>query len=89
MIETENLTMHYGRLEALAGLDLTVPQGEFFAFLGPNAAGKTTTIKLLTGLLRPTRGRARICGHDIQAAPLAAWPRPQCERVQPQHDRRR
>lgn len=72
MIETEDLSMRYGELVALDGLDLRVAEGEFFAFLGPNAAGKTTTIKLLTGLLRPTRGRARICGHDVQGDPLAA-----------------
>ncbi len=72
MIETEDLSMAYGELRALEGLDLKVEQGEFFAFLGPNAAGKTTTIKLLTGLLRPTRGRARICGFDVQEDPIKA-----------------
>ncbi|MDA0812215.1 MAG: ABC transporter ATP-binding protein [Verrucomicrobia bacterium] len=72
MIRTEDLSMQYGQLKALNGLNLEIEQGEFFAFLGPNAAGKTTTIKLLTGLLRPTRGRAWICGHDIQEDPIAA-----------------
>ncbi|MGY8640070.1 MAG: ABC transporter ATP-binding protein [Verrucomicrobiales bacterium] len=70
MIETSNLSMRYGELEALNGLDLKIEKGEFFAFLGPNAAGKTTTIKLLTGLLRPTSGFAKICGFDIQENPL-------------------
>ena len=72
MIELDNLTMHYGDLKALQGLNLRIPQGEFFAFLGPNGAGKTTAIKLLTGLMQPTAGSVRICGHDIQQAPLAA-----------------
>lgn len=72
MIETENLSMRYGELLALDGLDLQIGKGEFFAFLGPNAAGKTTTIKLLTGLMRPTAGRARICGFDIQEEPIEA-----------------
>jgi ABC-2 type transport system ATP-binding protein len=53
-------------------LSLTVPKGEFFAVLGPNAAGKTTTIKLLTGLIKPTSGRARIAGFDVQEEPLEA-----------------
>ena len=65
MIRTSNLTMHYGQLCALNGLDLDIAAGEFFAFLGPNAAGKTTTIKLLTGLLKPTAGDAWLCGHHV------------------------
>lgn len=72
MIRTSDLTMHYGPLRALEGLNLDIQQGEFFAFLGPNAAGKTTTIKLLTGLLRPTRGEAWLCGHHVQTEPLLA-----------------
>ena len=72
MIRTENLTKHFGDLAAVEELDLDIEQGEFFAFLGPNAAGKTTTIKMLTGLLRPTRGRAVVAGHDIQTAPELA-----------------
>ncbi|NNE93107.1 MAG: ABC transporter ATP-binding protein [Verrucomicrobiales bacterium] len=72
MIETTDLSMRYGDLQALDGLSLKIEKGEFFAFLGPNAAGKTTTIKLLTGLLRPTGGKAEICGFDIQEQPLEA-----------------
>src|SRR5678815_6055393 len=45
-------------------------KGEFFAILGPNAAGKTTTIKVLTGLIKPTSGSARVCGFDVQEQPL-------------------
>ncbi|MFH2138108.1 MAG: ABC transporter ATP-binding protein [Candidatus Omnitrophota bacterium] len=66
MIKTENLTKEFGDLIAVNDLSLDIKEGEFFAFLGPNAAGKTTTIKLLTGLLAPTKGRAYICGYDMQ-----------------------
>jgi len=72
MIEIENLTMNYGDLRALDGLNLTIRPGELFAFLGPNGAGKTTAIKLLTGLMKPDAGRVRLCGHDIQQEPLLA-----------------
>jgi ABC-2 type transport system ATP-binding protein len=64
--------MRYGGLLALDSLNLKIEKGEFFAFLGPNAAGKTTTIKLLTGLIEPTSGWSRICGFDIQKDPLEA-----------------
>ena len=66
MIKIENLSKHFGDLIAVDSLSIDIPKGEFFAFLGPNAAGKTTTIKLLTGLLKPTSGKASICGYDIQ-----------------------
>ena len=52
---------------ALAGIDLTVGEGEFFGLLGPNGAGKTTLISILAGLTRADRGRARILGHDVVA----------------------
>ena len=72
MIEIKDLSMRYGDLLALAQLNLKVEPGEFFAFLGPNAAGKTTTIKLLTGLMNPTGGHAEICGFDIVRQPIEA-----------------
>jgi ABC-2 type transport system ATP-binding protein len=72
MIELENLVKHFGDLVAVNGVTLEVPRGEFFAVLGPNAAGKTTTIKILTGLIRPTSGAARVAGFDIQKQPLEA-----------------
>ena len=72
MIETFGLTKCFGTLTAVNGLNLSIRQGEFFAFLGPNAAGKTTTIKMLTGLLRPTAGRCRVGGFDLQTEPKAA-----------------
>lgn len=72
MIELEHLVKKFGDILAVNDLSLTIKRGEFFAMLGPNAAGKTTTIKLLTGLIKPTSGRARICGFDVQTQPLEA-----------------
>lgn len=72
MIELLHLGKRFGDLVAVNDLTLTVPKGEFFAVLGPNAAGKTTTIKMLTGLIKPTAGSARIGGYDVQEHPLEA-----------------
>ncbi len=72
MIQTEALTRRFGDLTAVDALTLDIAQGEFFACLGPNAAGKTTTIKMLTGMLRPTSGRCRVAGYDVQESPEAA-----------------
>ena len=62
----------FGDLTAVNGVSLSIPRGEFFAILGPNAAGKTTTIKILTGLIRPTSGSASVAGFDVQQHPLEA-----------------
>lgn len=72
MIELCQLVKRFGELAAVDGVDLTIPRGEFFALLGPNAAGKTTTIKLITGLIRPTAGSVKVAGHDVQLHPLEA-----------------
>ena len=72
MIELENLVKHFGEVHAVDGITLTVPRGEFFCVLGPNAAGKTTTIKMMVGLIRPTSGHARVAGFDLQTQPLEA-----------------
>ena len=72
MIELIHLTKRFGDLVAVNDLSLVVPRGEFFVVLGPNAAGKTTTIKILTGLLKPTAGAARVAGFDVQTHPLEA-----------------
>jgi ABC-2 type transport system ATP-binding protein len=70
MIELIHLVKRFGDVIAVNDLSLTVKPGEFFAVLGPNAAGKTTTIKMLCGLIRPTAGLARVAGFDVQAQPL-------------------
>jgi ABC-2 type transport system ATP-binding protein len=61
-IVTEDLRKRYGKKVAVAGLTLTVEQGEVFGFLGPNGAGKTTAVKMMLGLVRPTAGEARLLG---------------------------
>jgi len=61
-IETVDLHKHYGSTEAVRGLNLQVPNGSIFGFLGRNGAGKTTTIKVLLGMARPTSGTARVFG---------------------------
>ena len=72
MIRLEGLSKRFGELTAVDSLDLAVPRGEFFAFLGPNAAGKTTTIKMLTGLLKPSAGRIEVGGFDMGIEPERA-----------------
>lgn len=72
MIELIHLVKRFGDLVAVNDVSLTVERGRFFALLGPNAAGKTTTIRMLTGLIRPTSGSARVAGFDIQTEPLEA-----------------
>ncbi|MFN9490914.1 MAG: ABC transporter ATP-binding protein [Betaproteobacteria bacterium] len=64
-IEVVDVAKRYGSLEALAGVSLAVECGEFFGLLGPNGAGKTTLISILAGLSRPSRGAARVMGHDV------------------------
>jgi ABC-2 type transport system ATP-binding protein len=71
-IRTEGLTKAFGRVRALTELDLEVPEGEVIGYLGPNGSGKTTTIRLLLGLIRATAGRAEIFGVDCQADPVEA-----------------
>jgi ABC-2 type transport system ATP-binding protein len=70
MIELIHVVKRFGDLIAVNDLSLSVGKGEFFAILGPNAAGKTTTIKVLTGLIKPTSGSARVAGFDVQEQPL-------------------
>jgi ABC-2 type transport system ATP-binding protein len=70
MIELIQLTKKFGDLVAVNDVTLTIPRGEFFAMLGPNAAGKTTTLKIITGLMKPSAGYARVCGFDAQTEPI-------------------
>jgi ABC-2 type transport system ATP-binding protein len=69
IISTHGLRRCYGKLAAVAGLELSVEPGEVYGLLGPNGAGKTTVIKMLTTLLPPTAGTALIDGHDIRKQP--------------------
>ena len=61
----EGLARRFGKIEAVAGIDLRIDSGEVFGFLGPNGAGKSTTVRMLTTLLKPTGGRALVAGHDV------------------------
>ncbi len=63
-IETQNLTRQFGHFTAVDHVTFTVHAGEVFGFLGPNGSGKTTTIRMLCGLLRPSEGTARVLGYD-------------------------
>ena len=65
VIDVADLRKRYGRVQALAGLSMSVRPGEIFGFLGPNGAGKTTAVKLLLGLARPTGGRGTVLGQPL------------------------
>jgi ABC-2 type transport system ATP-binding protein len=71
VIETHDLTKSFGAKTAVRGVSLRVEAGEVMGFLGPNGSGKTTTIRLLMGLLRPSSGRASILGRDCHADAVA------------------
>jgi len=65
-IVVEKLVKHYTpEIRAVDGIDLDIPEGQIFGFLGPNGSGKTTTVRMLTTLLRPTSGRAAVAGLDV------------------------
>ncbi|MGH8494867.1 MAG: ABC transporter ATP-binding protein [Gammaproteobacteria bacterium] len=70
MIEINELTKTYGSLIAVDGISFSVSPGEVLGFLGPNGAGKSTTMKMITGFVAPSAGSARVCGHDVETAPL-------------------
>src|SRR5437868_9011328 len=70
-LEVRGLNKFYGDVHALRGVDLEVRRGEIFGFLGPNGSGKTTTIRCLLDLIRPSNGTVRVLGLDPQAEPVA------------------
>lgn len=72
MIETSQLTKHYGHFTAVDGISFTVQPGEVLGFLGPNGAGKSTTMKMIAGFLAPSAGSAKVCGYDVEAQPIQA-----------------
>jgi len=72
ILKTEALTKQYGRRKVVDDLSLSVERGDIFGFLGQNGAGKSTVIRLALGLVRPTRGRVLLFGHDMGRHPLKA-----------------
>jgi ABC-2 type transport system ATP-binding protein len=70
-IEAMGLTRRFGEGNVVDHLDLRVPTGEFYGFLGANGAGKSTTIKMLCGYLPPSEGAVRVAGYDVAREPLA------------------
>lgn len=71
-IEATGLVKQYGDTYAVNGLDLTIPEGMFFGLLGPNGSGKTTTIHMLSTLVRPGAGTIRVAGTDVLRQPVRA-----------------
>ncbi|MGW6026809.1 ABC transporter ATP-binding protein [Streptomyces sp. NPDC055099] len=74
VIETSGLTKRYGKQLAVDRLSLTVPAGSVFGFLGPNGSGKTTTIRMLMGLIEPTSGQASVLGRPMPREVRAVLP---------------
>jgi len=70
-LELDSLTKRFGDKTAVEGLHLSLEPGAFLGLLGRNGAGKSTTLKMVTGLLKPTSGRIRVLGLDLEAEPLA------------------
>ncbi len=71
ILRTEGLSKRYGSIAAVSDMDLRVYDSEVFSFLGPNGSGKSTTVGMILGLVRPTRGRAIVFGSDMATHP---WP---------------
>lgn len=71
VIEATGLTKHYGSSRGISGLQLRVNAGEIYGYLGPNGSGKTTTIRLLLGFIRPNKGRVKIFGQTVSAGATA------------------
>ncbi|MHC4823750.1 MAG: ABC transporter ATP-binding protein [Planctomycetota bacterium] len=70
VVRVAGLKKSYGAVQALCGIDFSVPAGSVLGFLGPNGAGKTTAIKILSGYLAADEGRAEVCGFDVAQQPL-------------------
>ncbi len=70
MIEVEHLTKYYGDILGIEDISFSIPRGQIVGFLGPNGSGKTTTMRILTTYMSPTRGKARVAGFDVQEDPM-------------------
>lgn len=71
-LQLRGVAKSFGGKQAVAGLDLSIARGEFYALLGANGAGKTTSLRMIAGLLQPDAGSIAVLGHDLVRAPIAA-----------------
>src|SRR5229473_739934 len=69
LLEVDNLHVYYGQIHALKGISVRVEQGEIAALIGANGAGKSTTLRTISGLLRPRQGRITLSGNDLSVLP--------------------
>ena len=74
MVQLENVEKRYRDVQALRSVNLVIGEGDAFGFIGPNGAGKTTSMKILATLLRPSAGRALVCGIDVARRPEEVKP---------------
>ena len=65
LLDVENLTVRFGGLTAVKGVDCRVDAGKIFSVIGPNGAGKTTVFNAITGIYEPTEGKIRFEGHEL------------------------
>jgi ABC-2 type transport system ATP-binding protein len=72
MLTVHNLTKHFGEKKAVNDVSFTINQGEIFSLIGPNSSGKTTIVKSIVGLLKPTSGTITVDSHDVVKDPLTA-----------------
>ena len=73
-VRTVGLTRHYGRVVALSQVNLSVEAGRYFVLLGPSGGGKTTLLRLIGGLIRPSAGRIELHGEDVTELPADKRP---------------
>src|SRR6185436_5291858 len=72
-IETNNLSKHFGNVQAVQNVNLHVKKGEIYSFLGLNGAGKTTTIRALLGMIRPSEGNVKVLGQAVGPSGRGPW----------------
>jgi ABC-2 type transport system ATP-binding protein len=72
VLEVRNVTKRFAQANAVDGLSLTLRAGEMYGLIGPNGSGKTTTMKMVAGLYRPSAGAIRVAGHDLSESPTKA-----------------